>query len=169
MPIELTTVITTSVALILGWLLSEASNWFRTRRDEAYRKLARREAKDDQRADFQRQTLIEIQEKLLQLNRSTFQIYFADLMAQNQGGRWGSNLVPDEIAEMDRELTMRLAALTVRVADDGLREQISGYIQICKEVGSAKSQDEAHQAEMEMERLFGSVNIHLGEILRSTY
>lgn len=157
------------VTLALGWLLAEMSNWFKTRREERNRKMLRNESKEDQRAEFQRQILLEIQEKLLQLSRSTFQLYFTDLTAHNQGNRWGANIVSNELAEKDRELTMRLTALTVRVADDGMREQISNYHETCKRVGSATSQDEARQAYAEMEQLFGGVNARLGALLRSTY
>jgi len=165
MPAELLAVIT----LVLGWFLSESSSWFKTRRDERSRRLQRTESKEDQRAEFQRQTLLDIQEKLLELSRSTFRIYFADLTAQNQGKRWGTDPVPEDLAEKDRALTMTLTALTVRIADDSLREQVGNYRETCKRVSFATSQDEARQAHVEMGQLFEGINARLGELLRSTY
>ncbi len=169
MPNELLTAITTAVTLVLGWLLSEGSNLFKTSRQENIRKLARKEAKEGRQAEFRRETLLEVQDKLLQLSRSTFQIYFADLKAHNEGGDWSTNKLPEELAEKDRVLVMDLTALTARVADDRLREEIEGYRKTCTMVSFATSQDGVRQANAETQRLFNAINARLGELLRSTY
>ena len=80
-------VIAPIITLVLGWVLSEATSYLRDRRQEKARQLTRVEQKEDQKAAFQRQTPLDLQEGLFQLARGSGHILHEDTMAYRQTGK----------------------------------------------------------------------------------
>src|SRR5260370_35432981 len=66
-------------------------------RERENRKEMRRIQLAERRADFQRQTLLDLQEVLKDFARAAGAAYHADVMAFKKTGTWAKQLVPAEI------------------------------------------------------------------------
>jgi hypothetical protein len=89
--------------------------------------LDREKRRDDRRlaeTTFQRQTLLDVQEALLEWARLNQMHAQADRAAFKQTGVWGKNLVGPELSEREMNANRRLALLKSRIRDDGLRARI---------------------------------------------
>ena len=89
--------------------------------------LDREKRRDDRRLSettFQRQTLLDLQEALLEWARVNGMHEHADRVAFKQTGVWGKNLVGPESSEREMDANRRLALLRSRIRDDGLRSRI---------------------------------------------
>jgi hypothetical protein len=125
-----------------GWWLNEKSQ---QRRDSAV--TARR------RSDFQRATLLELQEVMADLMRATFQIHRADRdaylaarAANPRTARWGkAGVLPADLDERYRALNQRCNILCSRVSDEHVRELVAGLRDQMDAVVSAKNRAMADQ------------------------
>jgi hypothetical protein len=157
------------ITLIIGWVLSEMGSWFKDQREERARKRMRAEQKLDQEVNFQRQTLIDLQEQLFELAKITGDFYSEDTIVYKKSGVWGKNYKEDELNQRQQDIIIRANILTVRVADDQLRYQADRMRSFCTTISIARSPDEADEKFNEVMQLFGELNDHLGKLLRSTY
>ena len=89
----------------------------RTRRDQA----ARREARQDQRDDFQRQTLLEVQEAISQFVSGVGSIHRSDTAAHEATGTWSRTRFTGDSNDEFLAILVRLQLLNERARDDELR------------------------------------------------
>jgi len=148
-------------AIVLEWLRGIAA----ARRERTARDQVRKEAVEDRRAEFQRQTLVELQETLLQFMRATAQMRFADERSLKETGKWGQTLFDEELSEHERQLRVRINVLTQRALDDNLRDLVGAYSVVLK----ARDKRGADLADVAATEVFQQANDRLGELLRALY
>lgn len=165
LPYELIPVVT----LILGWLLSAAGSWSKTRREERVREKLRHESKTDERVEFQRQTLLELQDVLYQLVRAAGHAYHEDEMAHKTTGVWGRNLITEEWDQKEYEARVRANILVVRVANNALREKLVAFQNLTTQLNLARSVDVAAGLFLEAADMFEEINNDMGALIRSAY
>lgn len=117
------------VTLILGYLLKSVSESVQHRRtlgrEREGREAERRDKAFERRVTFQRATLLELQEAIMDLMRTTAAMHHRDIMALKQTGQWQKQLYGEELSEANRLAMARTSMLTVRVRDAKVRELIA--------------------------------------------
>jgi 16S rRNA C967 or C1407 C5-methylase (RsmB/RsmF family) len=139
----------------LGWALNERSSSERERRE-----LKRR------RSDFQRTTILDLQETLANLARATSRIHHEDWMAFKKSGQWGRNQTTDEWAEKQRDAFQSLTVFTTRLDDEELRRELQRYQDVCYEATMANDESTSNLALIDLQIAFNAVMGNLGETLR---
>jgi hypothetical protein len=145
---------------LLGGVLIEH---LRTRGDRA----ARTEARQDERDDFQRQTLLELQEAIARYGRLVGQLHHHDTMAFKQTGDWAKTRLGADLDEDFRSAQVQLRLLAERVRDDELRPLVYGFSNRGVLVGMATSQGQATERMDDWMASMIKLQDRLGSVLRS--
>jgi hypothetical protein len=87
------------------------------KRDREAREDSRRDQLLEHRNEFQRDTLVQLQEALFELGRTTGSMHHIGMMNYTKSGEWQNRVWPAELDEKDRQLHSRTAMLVVRVRD----------------------------------------------------
>jgi hypothetical protein len=169
------------VALVLGYLFSLLTEAFRDRRqtvrerraredERAAVKAAQDEAEERRRRDFQRETLLELQEVLHDLARAYGAEHHMDLMHFRTTGSWTPRPMPsEELNERSFEAHRRCFILVARIDDDLLR----GFVREMKDGGygvlSATSEEQSREALARSSDAFELANQRIGDLLRLVY
>jgi len=166
------------LSLVLGYafaLLTEAFRDGRQRqREEAARtadrqaaREAKREELEQRHREFQRQTLLKLQEALHDLGRVYGEEHHADVMHGRKQGSWRPRAILGE------ELNLRAAAterrvniLASRVDDEGVRALAARMREAGSRLTFANSEDESFALLQSSIEPFGPLNDRIGEILR---
>jgi hypothetical protein len=121
-----TTAVITLAAALAGYAASIVQQLLTETRTDARETRRRAEDRQNHRAEFQRATLLELQETLHDLGRAAAQIAHADMMEHRRtGAPIGRNLLGDELGEGARLAHPRVAILVLRVSDDAVRESVT--------------------------------------------
>jgi hypothetical protein len=155
----------------LDWL----KNLRESEREREARREARREALSDQRRNFQRQTLLELQEAVQDLTRATGAMHHHDDMAFRRTGEWQRELLAEPLNEQLLLANRRVMLLAVRVRDDSLRATVQRFRGHCSDtliVGRGSDSDSqlraTSQAAMQSALpLVEQIHDRIGEILRT--
>ncbi len=157
--------------LFIGYAAGWLSEWLQHRRASQRERDARLDARQDQlrerRATFQRQTLLDLQESLLQLVRSAAVMHHQDVMAYRKTGNWQKQLYDNEISEDFRLAHARTTMLSVRVRDDTVRDLVNTLKSHATNSGMCATQKDSELHIWEMTTTYENLNHHIGEILRS--
>jgi hypothetical protein len=148
------------VTLVVGWVLSELGSWFKDHREEKARIRVRDEQKIDRQFDFQRQTLLDLQDKIAELFRLTSEMYRAHIEG---------DYVTPELKEKRLNLMVRVEVLNVRVGDELLRGQIFAFVETCLDLSQATCEKAANAFSTNGMEFFADLNNRLGALLRSYY
>jgi hypothetical protein len=159
------------VTLGLGYAAKSATDWLQDRRHAAREAASRSETRRHQillrRADFQRQTLLELQDAAKQLTRKTAQICFAYKAAQQSGGgEWGEHPLPPELDESVRESRATISLLRVRVRDARIVHLTDELLTAGVECSLANSEEAAFSKFGEASEHGNQLNDRIGEILK---
>jgi hypothetical protein len=158
--------------LILGYVGSLVTEWVRDSRAATREARAQDQARThdrvERRNEFQRQTLLSMQEAVFDLVRSVGALHTEDLVTHQRTGKW-NELGSDEWNEKNMVANRMNAMLSARVLDDNLREQIERLRTAATRVLLARSKQESEKEMDNMVALFEHVNGRVGEILRSLY
>ena len=158
------------VTLLLGFFTKSLSDWAQhrhtTEREREAREAARREQRFQQRIAFQRQTLLDLQDALMQLARTTGEMHFHDKKAFRETGRWQKQLYGEDLAERDRVANARTAMLGVRVADASVRDLLQQFKNQCTASILSENEEASECSLRKMGLVFESLNQRIGEILR---
>ncbi|MDQ6884005.1 MAG: hypothetical protein M3077_07180 [Candidatus Dormibacteraeota bacterium] len=148
--------------LAAGYLIKVADDYFRegrtTKREQDAHTAERERIRRDRRDEFERDTLLKLQEALVELNRETV-------------------LVDGTLDSRDRWIAARgnVTTLRVRVLDDKLRQFVNKFEGVTQEMieappladdESKKRSDDLHEKRLDG---FANVNERLGELLRALY
>lgn len=158
------------VTLLMGFGASALGEWLRDvrtiRREREARQARRHEESHERRANFQRQTLLDLQESLFVLGRATGSIHHQDRMAYKTTGQWRRNAVTNDVDEGFREAQVRSAILSVRIQDEIVRDYVSRYRTLCVDIGMVGSPERAEAALVESITLHDKLNERIGMLLR---
>lgn len=168
--------------LVLGYVGSLFTESLRDRRVERRETLMYNAEIADRRAnreaDFQRETLLRIQDALFTLGQATTFHQFHFMAATRRGKRetpprdvpWGNEAeVPDDMGKQFQESVSELILLTVRVADDDLRGLIEEFRSHSTAVILADGEDAAFEAAAKADDDYKAANERLGQLLRERY
>ena len=133
--------------------------------DSSKRQDDRRVAHDN----FQRETLLALQDAVQDLARATIQIHHHDVMTARSEKPWGSTLVGVEISAAHLQAHRRLTTLRSRVADSQIRERTTSLLDRSIFTIGAKDQETAEQASFELGVYADRVLERSGELIRATY
>ena len=123
------------ITLILGFITKSMSDWFghflsRSRERES-RNDDKQEKRTERRIDFQRQTLLDLQETAMFLARNTGEAQHIDLMVYKKTGAWQKELLPDDLDENFRSNIAKVNMLRVRVLDSNIRTLADNFRKTC--------------------------------------
>jgi len=120
------------VTLLLGYILSSISESVRHRRtlerEREAREAERRDKAFERRVTFQRATLLELQDAIMDLMRTSGAMHHQDIMALKRTGQWQKQFYGDELSEAHRLAMARTTVLTVRVRDIRVRELVANHL-----------------------------------------
>jgi len=114
--------------LLAGFAANGILEWFRHRssssREVAARVAERCRAIEERRARFQRESLLALQEAMVDLTRAVANGHFHDLRAFRQGNGWRKTYLPEDVDQAIREANQQTALLNERVADENVRKAV---------------------------------------------
>lgn len=158
------------VTLVVGYLTKSVSDWLQHRRtlerDRETREADRQDKLFEHRAAFQRQTLLDLQETLMQLFRTTGVMHQHDLMEFRTTGEWQKSLFPQDLDESNRVAVARTSMLAVRVQDQKTRELVKNFKNATAAVTESAAADESTAAMARIGPVFEELNHRIGDILR---
>lgn len=159
------------VTLILGAVLKSLADWltnlWASKREREARNQQRRDALLLKRAEFQRATLIELQDELGKYGRLCGQFYLKDATLYREKGSWGQPHTTDEIGEALRVSTGALQRLRVRVHDQSVRQQTATLIDVSGQIIFASHEAAAIDALQRMMEIAANINEAVGTALRA--
>lgn len=159
--------------LVFGYGAKSVQDWVQDRRKvQAEREVrieARREKRAGQRDDLQRQTLLDLQQCVLDLARATAKAHLCDLEAfKKDGGKpWGSQQLSNDLSEELRIASANIALLRSRVRDATLRNLVESFSRECTVQGLAKSEAEVEQAKYRAVEFYKQVQDRAGQLIRN--
>jgi hypothetical protein len=158
------------LTLLLGYATKSLSDWLEyrrnTRREREAREAVRRDKLFEQRTDFQRQTLLDLQEACMQLARSVGAIHHQDEMAFRSTKKWCKQLLSDDLDEGNRLAQARTGMLGARVRDETIRELIDKFKTYSAEAIDSPTPNDSERAVISMTVVFAELNQRIGEVLR---
>jgi hypothetical protein len=157
--------------LLLGYFTKYVSDWVHHKRDLERDRETRKEARRDQLAEhlttFQRQTLLDLQEAVMDVARTTGAAHHLDEMAYREIGQWQKQLLGDDLDQESLLAMRRTAILSVRVRDSSLRELVKTFRQCAAQTSIGVSRDASNSAMNSMAAVFEQVQERVGELLRT--
>jgi hypothetical protein len=105
------------VSLIVGLLGGYLADALRDSRAAAREEAAAERARSRERAAFDRETLIELQDWLAKLMRAMGAMHHHDYMEYRKSGRWGRDPVGEDLNTGFHEATVNVHRYRVRAAD----------------------------------------------------
>lgn len=157
------------IGTAVGAFSSIGTTWLSTRNSL---KLQNQNAQD-QRAEvaraFQRQTLLELQEAILDELRLIGRAHIEDCAAYNKSGNWGSVMFSEEVNEGIRLAHRRVVILSERVTDESLRKEVAILLDLMIQALFEKTYDDAKGGLDRMSTKSYQVLGNLGTVLRKHY
>lgn len=136
------------------------------KREREAREASRRQLLFERRAAFQRETLLNLQDALMELSRAAGGTHHLDAMEFRKSGKWGKRLLPADLDEVFRHATVKTLTLMVRVHDDRVREMVRKFREQASNVGLCRNEKESEKCLTEVARLLDPLNERIGEALR---
>jgi uncharacterized coiled-coil protein SlyX len=116
---------------LLGFVTSSILEWLRDRRaserEREAREAARRVQQFERRANFQRETLINLQDAVVKLSRTAGRMHHLATMEQRKTGKWGGHLFSEDLDDDAHHANVTIMVLTSRVRDDRIREMAETF------------------------------------------
>jgi|SRR5216684_1794069 len=133
--------------LVIGLIAKPITDWLDSRRICERERAARREMHRTQRLErvntFQRTTLLELQEEMIKLVRTTSQGYTADLKVYRETKKWRAQRLDDDLSEANRLAHARVTLLAVRVRDAKARALVNNLSSTASQLGTCQTYAES--------------------------
>ena len=156
--------VTALAGAIIGYALRIAEGWLQERRAAGRDREARRR-------EFQRDTLIELQDVMADVVRAVGAAHHEDSTAFKKTGKWGETLLSKEVDDLDFQSRRRMGILRERVLDDELRQAVDelSAAAVATTVPIPRSEDDAVDKLLALAEVQERANRRLGVILRALY
>jgi hypothetical protein len=158
------------LTLILGYALNSVSEAVRHRRAVEREREARNAETQmkafERRITFQRATLLDLQDAIMNLMRTSGAMHHKDHMTFKQTGQWQKQLYGEELSDANRLAMARTTMLTVRVRDGKVRELVARLKGYTADALISKTPEKSDAAAYEMSVVFEKLNEQIGELLR---
>jgi hypothetical protein len=171
------TIFTTLCGFFAGWL----TEWFRderarrreheaaestSKREREARNATRREQRFERRSSFQRQTLLDLQDAVQKLLRTTGKMHHLDSIAHRSGAEWHRQLYPDDLDNEAHLVNVQTTLLAVRVRDDSIRSMVKDLKDKCGSVVFSNTKADSDRFMEAAVAIFETLNERIGERLR---
>lgn len=154
---------------IVGALASIGTSWISTHSAHRLQSSRANEERAERASTFQRQTLLELQEAIHDALRLITRAHLEDCQSHRQSGKWGTNMLPEEVNEGSRLAQRRVAILAERVANDELRNEVKAAMNLTAKVLLAKGESESqHYLDKGSSDAMCALE-NLGRVLRTHY
>jgi hypothetical protein len=169
------------LTLVLGYVFSLITEAVRDRRQSEREKqtraderdavkAARLEEVDQRRREFQRATLLELQEVLYELGRTVSQSYVAALREFRRIGSWSPVPAIDDDADKNQaDMNRRSNILVARIEDEQLQTLVRGMKDASAAVVFAASEPDATKAIQRFMATHERIDERVGELLPGLY
>jgi hypothetical protein len=158
------------VTLVIGYLLKSSSDWVQHRRtlnrDRETRQADRSAQLAERRTDFQRQTLLDLQEAVMDVARTTGAMHHHDQMGYRNTGQWQRALYPADLDAAAAAAMRHTSILMVRVRDVFVRELVRRFREHSARVTTRASKEVSESELAEMATVFEELQHRIGELLR---
>ena len=164
-----------------GYLTSAVTEFFRDRRtrqrdretaaattarERETREVARRVQIAERRSNFQRETLLTLQDAIFELARAAGQMHHVEEMESLKTGRWGQILFPDELDSAHRNASVKTLMLLVRVRDEEVRELAKTFREHANQAVICKTERESQKVLLAMASVMELLHERIGMIVR---
>ena len=159
------------LTFLLGFAAKFVSDWAQHRyereRDRESRKEARRDQLAQQRRTFQRETLLALQDAVMDLARATTAVVHQDEMEFRKTGKWQKQLLDEKLNQDQLLASQRVSTLSVRVRDPLVREMAERIRNYAAQATVGPTREDSLSGRMKMSDEFGKLQPRIGEILRT--
>lgn len=159
-----------SLTAFLGYAVAALSEWWRDQRAYKREREAQGERRQEQshmrRNEFQRATLLELQDELVKLIRAIGEGHHQDVMAHRAGGAWQKQLYGNDLDSRIHAGMTKTSTLGVRVRDKDVRRLLSELRQQCSEAVHCKNEEISERAISLAQAVYDKLNDRIGELLR---
>lgn len=128
-----------------------------------------RNARKERYREFQRNNLLELQEKLVYAMRLVTKVYFDDLENYKKSNNWKSSNLPhvldEEIGNCFRELSIK----TERIGENEIRNEIINLRRMMTDLLMECTYEVIEYKQIALYNTFGEVMPKLGKVLRDNY
>jgi hypothetical protein len=157
------------IGTLVGGLTSICTTWLSSQTTYKIQSSKTAEDRAERAKEFQRKTLLELQEAIHDTLRLSTRAHMEDFQVHRQTGEWGRALLSPELNEALRLARRQVAILVERVNDETLREAVKSLMRLSAEGGLARSELEAEGNQQAL--LLATVPLfeNLGSVLRSHY
>lgn len=128
-----------------------------------------RNARKERYREFQRNNLLELQEKLAYAMRLVTKAYLEDLDNYKKTKKWKSSILSasldEEIGNCFRELSIK----TERIAENEIRDEIINLRKMMSDLLMGSTYEMVEQNQITLANTFGQVMPKLGNVLRDNY
>lgn len=160
----------TFLSLLAGSVLAIGSGWVSDRRsaarDREKREAEYRERLIGRRDEFQRETLLQLQDAAMRLLRATGAALHADTMAFRSTGRWQRQKLGEDQSEGHRLAVQETLVLATRVRDEQVRELADALRIRCSDTLFSESELTGQQAMLAAAATHGELTQRIGELVR---
>jgi hypothetical protein len=160
------------ITALIGFASGGFTEWLRDRR--AYKRecdaraSALRAQQIERRNEFQRNTLLQLQDSGMRLMQATHKIHHFDVTMYRKNGNHHDTPYPEEVGLELQEANARTALLGVRVRDDRVRALLQEVKDELNEATMFSVSEEHSQSCMKLAgEKFVEMNKRIGEVLRS--
>jgi hypothetical protein len=160
-------VFTLVVGYVVGYGTLLIQHWLSVKRDREARNEARRDQLAERRASFQRQTLLDLQQAVQDLGRTTGAIHHQDMQGFKKTGKWQNKIFPSDLDEKDFLANARTSMLRVRVRDEKVRELANSFQNQSYKVTQSESRDASEHAFIGLISVGSALHNRIGEVLRT--
>ena len=157
------------IGTLVGALASIATTWIASRSAHRIQSEKQAEERAERAKEFQRETLLALQEAIHDALRLNTQAYFEDVAVFKKSGVWGRGLLSDEVRDGLRLSCRRVAILIERVADASLRTDVKSLMGVAVKCGFAQDEQEAERYQFELSERMTPLLERIGGVLRSHY
>jgi hypothetical protein len=154
---------------VVGALASMGTTWLANRASQELQEARSRDERAERAREFQRQTLVDLQEAVHDAVRLVHRAYLEDRASHRTTKEWGKSLLSSEVDEGIRLALRRVSILVERVADDALRAEIKTVMSNAAGVLHAGDEEEA-QTQLDRSTMVATAALErVGTVLRRHY
>lgn len=157
------------IGTLVGALASIGTSWITSKSSNQIQREKLTYERAERAKDFQRETLLQLQEAIHENLRFTARANFEDYKNSRHTGTWGRTHLSDDVNDGLLNSRRRVSILVERVADDSLRKDIKSLMEIAAEGAFSKSEDEAEHNQMALSKQMTHTLPRIGAVLRSNY
>jgi len=118
---------------------------------------------------FQRETILQLQDALLDSGRLATRAHMHDVSAFRLGQNWAEIRLPDDLDEAIRLGNKKLSILIERLNDDECRQRVVMFRLAMSRCTGAQSEAESNEGFVEMSSQWEQLSPNLGQLLRAYY